>query len=85
MLPTDLAEGVDFEPVNASLFFPIGSVGGDTVCTHVTAIDDYALEKEEYFVIYLESEPTVEVHTPSVPLHIIDDDGQQTIYERISP
>ncbi len=70
-----ISAGLDYMQVNdATRFFPIGSVNGNTTCTDVQIIDNMAFEKDEYFSVLVSSESNVGVHS-NATVHIFDDEG----------
>lgn len=72
---------MDYEEVDKTLSFPIGSTDGTEVCCNVTIFDDLAFEKVEFFFIHVVSERNViNADFPYLFMHIQDNDSKSKIY-----
>ena len=70
---------LDYEAVDSSLYFDIGSDNGETLFLNVTITDNQAFEKEEDFSLHVLSEPNVIAHVTYTEVIIADDDGKKKV------
>ena len=66
----------DYNSIQSSLIFSLGSSDGAMRCENVTIIDDSVLEGDQSFTLTLNaSDPSVILSTPMTTIIITDDDG----------
>ena len=72
----------DYVGRTSELPFASGSVAGNTSCTEIDIVDDYAKESNESFIfaIYAEEDYAVHIYTFYSDIYIFDDDSMLCVY-----
>lgn len=72
--------GRDFESINTSLVFPLGSVQGDISCIDIRIYDNLAFSKTRIFSVHIAEveigDRGLVIHDPYANVSIFNNDGE---------